>query len=83
MLLEKVMATHLIAKGMRLAKDSAGKDMAYVNIHLETHDGPIKFEIGVPDTKYTANILEEVRQRLLILLQDVTAELESGPLYLQ
>ena len=74
------MATHLIAKGMRLAKDAAGKDMAYVNIHLETYDGPIKFEIGVPDTKHTAKILEEVRQRLLILLQDVTAELESGPL---
>jgi hypothetical protein len=80
---EELIGQHIIAKGMRLAKDAAGKDIVYVNIHLETYDGPIKFEIGVPDTKHTANILEEVRQRLLILLQDVTAELESGPLYLQ
>ena len=73
------MGQHVIAKGMRLAKDAAGKDLVYVNIHLETYDGPIKFEIGVPDTKHTAKI-EEVRQRLLILLQDVTAELEFGVL---
>lgn len=77
------MASHIAVEEIRSAKNAAGKDMAYVAVTLETWDGHIKFEVGVPNASTTDDVLEDVRQRLIFLFRSAADSLEAGPLFLR
>ena len=77
------MASHITVEEIRSAKNAAGKDIAYVAVTLESWDGHIKFEVGVPNASTTDDVLEDVRQRLIFLFRDAADKLEAGPLFLR
>jgi hypothetical protein len=77
------MASHILVEEIRSAKNAAGKDIAYVAVVLRSWDGHIKFEVGVPNASTTDDVLEDVRQRLIVLFRDTAETLEAGPLFLR
>jgi hypothetical protein len=77
---EIVMSTVISARNLRVEKNADGIEMAYVTIDVQSWDGSFHFEVGVRNPVLAADVLDELRARLLLLFQAAYQELERGPL---
>jgi hypothetical protein len=68
------------ARNLRVKKNDAGIEMAYVTVDVQTWDGAFHFEVGVRNEGLAADVLEALRARLFLLFQSATQQLSQGPL---
>jgi hypothetical protein len=71
------MSTVISARNLRVEKNADGIEMAYVTIDVQSWDGSFHFEVGVRNPVLAADVLDELRARLLLLFQAAYQELSE------
>ena len=78
--MEGALSVVVSARNLRVEKNAAGIERAYVTVDVQTWDGAFYFEVGVLNQGLAADVLEELRARLLLLFQSASQQLAQGPL---
>lgn len=74
------MSTVVSATNLRVENNKAGEETAFVTVEIRTWDGSLYFDLGVKNQGTRADVLEELRARLVLLFQSAAQELAQGPL---
>ena len=77
------MSVVISARNLRVEKNDAGIEMAYVTVDVQTWDGSFHFEVGVRNEGSRSDVLEGLRERLALLFQSAAQQLAQGPLAIQ
>jgi hypothetical protein len=68
------------ARDLRVERKENGTEKAFVTIDIQMWDGRFHFEVGVDNRGSRAEVLEELRARLVLLFESAFQELSQGPL---
>jgi hypothetical protein len=74
------MSVVVTARNLRVQKNEAGIEMAYVTVDVQSWDGSFYFEVGVRNQGLAADVLEELRARLVLLFESAARQLSLAPL---